>query len=58
LGSNHPDVGSILQNYAQLLRKLQRGDEANVMETRAALIRQSHPETALPPEAREGVKGR
>jgi len=58
LGSNHPDVGAILQNYAQLLRKLQRGDEANVLETRAALIRQSHPETALPPEGREGVKGR
>ena len=42
LGPKHPDVATSLENYASLLRKTGRGNEALAMETRAGLIRAQH----------------
>jgi hypothetical protein len=39
LGPGHPDVAVCLDNLADLLRKMDRGDEARVMEQRARKIR-------------------
>ncbi len=39
LGSEHPDVAQVLENYAVLLRKMRREDEAEEMEVRAKAIR-------------------
>ena len=39
LGSGHPSVATILENYAALLRKTGRGAEATRMEARAKAIR-------------------
>ena len=39
LGPGHQDVAESLENYASLLRKLQRNDEAAAMESRARQIR-------------------
>ncbi len=42
LGSEHPDVAQILENYAALLRKMRHEDEAEEMEARAKAIRAQH----------------
>ncbi len=42
LGPDHPDVATSLENYADLLRKTGRGDEAAKMEARAKAIRAKH----------------
>lgn len=42
LGSEHPDVAQILENYAALLRKMRHEDEAEEMELRAKAIRAQH----------------
>ena len=39
LGPEHPDVAQSLENYAALLRKTGRADEAAEMEARAKAIR-------------------
>jgi len=39
LGPEHPDVAQSLENYAALLRKTGRPDEAAEMEVRAKAIR-------------------
>ena len=39
LGPDHPHIAKSLENYAALLRKTGRGNEALAMETRAGLIR-------------------
>ena len=39
LGPEHPDFVNSLENYATLLRKTGRGDEAAKMEARARAIR-------------------
>ncbi|MCZ6490696.1 MAG: tetratricopeptide repeat protein [Acidobacteria bacterium] len=39
LGSEHPGVAQILENYAALLRKMRHEDEAEEMELRAKAIR-------------------
>ncbi len=39
LGPEHPNVAAGLENYAALLRKTARADEADRMETRAKAIR-------------------
>ncbi len=39
LGPEHPDVAQNLKNYAALLRKTGRADEAAEMEARAQAIR-------------------
>ncbi len=39
LGPEHPDVAQGLENYAALLRKTGRSDEAARMEARAKAIR-------------------
>ena len=44
LDSEHPDVAQSLENYAALLRKTGRGNEAAWMETRAKAIRTKHAE--------------
>ena len=44
LGPDHPDVAQTLENYAALLRKTGRGDEAAKMEARAEAIRAKHAE--------------
>jgi hypothetical protein len=42
LGPEHVDVATTLESYAALLRKLNRGAEAEEMEVRAKAIRASH----------------
>ncbi len=42
LGPHHPQLANNLQNYAALLRKTGRADEAAKMETRATAIRAKH----------------
>ena len=39
LGPEHPDVATILEDYASLLRQTSRSDEAERMEARAKAIR-------------------
>ena len=39
LGAEHPDVATILDNYAELLRVTGRSDEAEEMAARAKAIR-------------------
>ena len=39
LGPEHPNVARILENYADLLRKLDRNAEAEELEERARAIR-------------------
>ena len=42
LGTGHPAVAQSLQNYAALLRKMNRDTEADKMEARAQAIRAKH----------------
>ncbi len=42
LGPDHPHVAQSLENYAALLRKTGRGDEAAKLEARAKAIRAKH----------------
>ena len=42
LGADHPNVALMLENYADLLRKMNREGEAEKMETRAKAIRAKH----------------
>jgi hypothetical protein len=42
LGPEHPDVATSLENYAALLRKLDRTAEAETMEVRAKAVRAAH----------------
>ncbi|MCH7977655.1 MAG: tetratricopeptide repeat protein [Acidobacteria bacterium] len=42
LGPENPNVTSVLENYADLLRKTGRDDEAAEMEARAEAIRAKH----------------
>ncbi len=42
LGPDHPDVATILENYAVLLRVTGRDAEATEMEARAKVIRAKH----------------
>ncbi|MEE8598495.1 MAG: tetratricopeptide repeat protein, partial [Dehalococcoidales bacterium] len=42
LGPNHPHVSQSLDNYADLLRKMNRESEAGQMEARAKAIRAKH----------------
>jgi hypothetical protein len=42
LGLEHPDIAGILENYAALLRKMGRDDEAKGMEAHAQAIRAKH----------------
>ena len=42
LGLDHPDVAQSLENYADLLRKTGRDDEAKELEARAKAIRSKH----------------
>ncbi|MEE8076725.1 MAG: tetratricopeptide repeat protein [Candidatus Binatia bacterium] len=42
LGPNHPDVAKSLENYAVLLRKTNRANEAEEMEVRAKRIQARH----------------
>ncbi len=42
LGPEHPDVATALENYAALLRKAGRGEEAAKLEARAKAIRAKH----------------
>ncbi len=39
LGPEHPNVAQVLENYADLLRKMGRAEEATEMEARAQAIR-------------------
>ncbi len=39
LGTDHPDMALSLENYATVLRKMNRDDEAARLETRAEEIR-------------------
>ncbi len=39
LGTEHPDVVTVLENYAALLRQLNREAEAGALELRARTIR-------------------
>ena len=39
MGPEHPSVAQFLENYADLLRKTGRNDEAAKMEARAQAIR-------------------
>ena len=39
LGPDHPDVATVLENYAELLRKTNREDEAVKLEKEAQAIR-------------------
>ena len=43
LGPGHPDLATSLENYAALLRQLNRGTEASELELRAQRIRASRP---------------
>ena len=54
LGPQHPRVGVCLDNYAGLLRKLGRTDEAQVLKDRAKAIRQG---LGLKSEPRRGRDG-
>ena len=42
LGPEHPQVATVLENYAALLGKLGREAEAGKMEARAQAIRAKH----------------
>ncbi len=42
LGPDHPHVATSLENYAALLRKTGRADEATEIEGRAKAIRARH----------------
>ena len=42
-GPEHPNVAPILENYAALLREMDREDEAEEMEARAKAIRAKQP---------------
>ena len=42
LGPEHPDVAQALENYGDLLRKMDRDAEAEKMEARAQAIRAKH----------------
>ncbi len=42
VGPEHPDVAMMLENYARMLRVLNRHDEAEKMEARATAIRGTH----------------
>jgi hypothetical protein len=42
LGPGHPDIASILQNYADLLRRTKREAEAKKLEARVQAIRAKH----------------
>ncbi len=42
LGPEHPAVATSLENYAALLRKIGRADEATETEARAKVIRAKH----------------
>ncbi len=42
LGREHPDVATSLENYADLLGKTGRSDEAAKLEARAKAIRAKH----------------
>ena len=42
LGPEHPNVAASLENYAELLRKMGRDEEAEKMEARAKAIRAKH----------------
>ena len=42
LGPEHPDVATSLNNYAQLLRRQGKSDQAASMEARARAIREKH----------------
>ncbi len=42
VGPEHPDVAMMLENYARMLRVLNRHDEAEKMEARAQAIRAKH----------------
>ena len=44
LGREHPYIAQSLENYAALLRKTRRGNEAVTMEARAKAIRTKHVE--------------
>ena len=39
MGPEHPDVAATLENYANLLRKTDRNEEAEKLEERARVIR-------------------
>ncbi len=42
LGPEHPQVATVLANYADLLRKMNRDSEAEKLEARAQAIRAKH----------------
>ncbi len=42
LGPEHPNVATTLENYAELLRTMNRDAEAKSMEARAKAIRAKH----------------
>ena len=42
LGPEHPDVATVLENYALLLRKTNREAQAEELEARARAIRAKH----------------
>jgi len=42
LGPEHPNVAQVLENYADLLRKTGREEEASGMEARAQAIREKN----------------
>ncbi len=42
MGPEHPDVATMLGNYARMLCVLNRHDEAEMMEARANAIRAKH----------------
>ena len=42
LGPEHPDTALVLENYADLLRKTGRGNEAEELEACAKAIRTKH----------------
>ena len=44
LGSDHPNLATSLENYAALLRKTERGNEAAKLEAHAKAIRAKHAE--------------
>jgi hypothetical protein len=44
LGPEHPDMATILEKYAAMLRETEREDKAEEMEARAHAIRAKHAE--------------
>ena len=48
LGLDHPNVARTLENYAALLRKMDRDAESEKMEARAKAIRVKHPQENPP----------